>query len=313
MNLFEYTYDLVRQIPSGKVSAYGAVAKALGDPVAARAVGRMMNQNPDPDTMPCFKIVHADGRLGGFGGGIHDKIRRLRDDGVSVHNGKLVDFEHHFFDDFDTTYPLRKLREEQILLSKKVRLVDEHQGIETIAGIDVAYPENEFEEACGAYALFDYRTKQLLDTHVVYGKTEFPFISTYFSYRELPLVGHLMSHVAEKPSVLLLDGNGILHPYRCGFASHAGLTLHLPTIGVAKTLLYGTIKGSSVMISNEPRGYAVSVNRTKPVFVSPGHRVSLARSRTIVRAISRFRNPEPLRVAHQKAKEGLLKHRKLVA
>ena len=49
MNLFEYTYDLARQIPPGKVSTYGAIANALGDKIAARSVGWMMNQNPDPD------------------------------------------------------------------------------------------------------------------------------------------------------------------------------------------------------------------------------------------------------------------------
>ena len=70
MNLFEYTYDLVRQIPDGKISSYGEVAKALGDIVASRAVGRMMNQNPDANTMSCYKIVHSDARLGGFGLGI---------------------------------------------------------------------------------------------------------------------------------------------------------------------------------------------------------------------------------------------------
>ena len=313
MNLFEYTYDLVRQIPPGKVSTYGAVAEALGDPIAARAVGRMMNQNPDPDTMPCYKIVHADGRLGGFGGGISDKIRRLRNDGIHVHNRRLVDFDNHFYDDFRTTYPLRILRAEQISLSKKVQLVDEAQEIDTIAGIDVAYPDSEFEDACGACAIFDYRTKQLIDTHLVYAKTDFPFISTYFSYRELPIVERLMNHVTVKPSVLLLDGNGILHPYRCGFASHAGLRLDIPTIGVAKTLLYGTVKGGLVTINDESRGYALSLKGTKPVFVSPGHLVSLPRSRTIVQTISHFKNPEPLRVAHRCAKEELLEHRELVA
>ena len=313
MNLFEYTYDLVRQIPPGKVSTYGAVAKALGDPIAARAVGRMMNQNPDPDTMPCYKIVHTDGRLGGFGGGINDKIRRLQADGIDVHKGKLVGFEDVLFDDFQSTYPLRKLRKEQISLSKKVRLVDEAEEIETIAGLDVAYPDHEFEDACGVCAIYEYRTKQLLDTHVIYAKTDFPFISTYFAYRELPIVELLMKHVSVKPSVLLLDGNGILHPYRCGFASHTGLRLGIPTIGVAKTLLYGTIKGGRVTINDEPRGYALSLKGTKPVFVSPGHRVSFSRSRAIVKAMSHFKNPEPLRVAHRLAKEGLFEHRELVA
>ena len=64
MNLFENTYDLVRQIPNGKVSTYGNVAKALGDIHAARAVGRMMNQNPNADEMPCFRIVYSDGKIG---------------------------------------------------------------------------------------------------------------------------------------------------------------------------------------------------------------------------------------------------------
>ena len=77
MNLFDYTYDIVRQIPDGNISSYGAVAEALGDKIAARAVGRMMNQNPNADTMPCYKIVHSNGKLGGFGRGIDDKIRRL--------------------------------------------------------------------------------------------------------------------------------------------------------------------------------------------------------------------------------------------
>ena len=75
MNLFEYTYNLVRQIPSGKISSYGAVARALGDIRASRAVGRMMNQNPDPENMPCYKIVHSDGKIGGFGRGINDNVR----------------------------------------------------------------------------------------------------------------------------------------------------------------------------------------------------------------------------------------------
>ena len=109
MNITEYTYYLVKQIPSGRVSTYGAVAKALGNPGYARAVGKMMNKNPDADTMPCFKIINSDGSLGGFGLGINDKIRRLKEDGIDVKNGKIVDFKNVFFNDFKTNYPLKKL------------------------------------------------------------------------------------------------------------------------------------------------------------------------------------------------------------
>lgn len=67
-----------------------------------------MHNNPDADTMPCFKIVKSDGSVGGFGLGIKDKIRRLRQDGIEVKDGKIVDFERVFFDSFTTEYPLKK-------------------------------------------------------------------------------------------------------------------------------------------------------------------------------------------------------------
>ena len=108
MNLTEYTYYLVRQIPAGRDSTYGAVANALGNKGYARAVGKYMNKNPDADTMPCFKIVKSDGSLGGFGLGIADKISRLKEDGIKVKDGKIVDFKKVFFDDFKTDYPLKK-------------------------------------------------------------------------------------------------------------------------------------------------------------------------------------------------------------
>lgn len=310
MNLFEYTYDLVRQIPPGKVSTYGAVANALGDRVAARAVGRMMNQNPDADDMPCFKIVHSDGRLGGFGLGIDDKIRRLHQDSIQVENGKIVDFDQVFFNAFVTDYPLKTLRLEQERLSKRVVLQDSFHAIETVAGVDVAYPDNEFDEACGACVVLDYSTKQVVEESILFSKTEFPFISTYFSYRELPIVQALINKIHSKPSLLLLDGNGIIHPASCGFASHAGVVLNIPTIGVAKTLLYGVVRDAQVIIENEPRGYAFSFKQgIQPVFVSPGHRVSLTTSRDVVRQMSLSKNPEPLRQAHHLAKETLQQSR----
>ena len=162
MNLFEYTYKLVRQIPDGNISSYGAVAKALGDIVASRAVGRMMNQNPDADNMPCYKIVHSDGRLGGFGLGINDKTKRLHQDNISVRDGHIVDFENVLCSDFETDYPLKKLRYEQIELSKKVVLNDDFTSLERVAGIDVTYPKNEFEDCCGTCVVMDYDTKEVI-------------------------------------------------------------------------------------------------------------------------------------------------------
>ncbi len=108
VDVVEYTYFLVRQIPFGKVSSYGAIASALGNKGYSRAVGGFMNRNPNPESMPCFKIVCSDGRLGGFGLGVDDKIRRLGLEGIEVENGHIVNFDQVFFDDFKSDYPLKK-------------------------------------------------------------------------------------------------------------------------------------------------------------------------------------------------------------
>lgn len=307
MNLFEYTYDLVRQIPDGKVSSYGAVAQALGDIIASRAVGRMMNQNPDADSMPCYKIVHSDGRLGGFGLGVADKIRRLNEVNISAKEGKIVDFENKFFDDFKTDYPLKKLRKEQVDLSKKVKLKDDFSKIETVAGIDIAYPKNEFENACGACVVIDYKTKEIIEEKLVSAKTNFPYISTYLSYRELPVVEKLVKNLDSKPTIFMLDGNGVLHPYSFGLASHAGVTLDVPTIGVAKSLLYGRVENNILKIDGKKRGYALSFSKraSKPIYISPGHKVSFDTSLKVVKHLSRYKIPEPLRQAHILAKKNI--------
>jgi deoxyribonuclease V len=307
MNLFEYTYNLVRQIPSGKISSYGAVAEALGDKIAARAVGRMMNQNPDADTMPCFKIVHSDGRLGGFGLGISDKIRRLKEDKINVKQGKIVDFEKVFFNDFKTNYPLKKLRKEQIELSKKVSLIDDFSKIKTVAAVDIAYPENEFDDACGACVVMDFNSKEIVEEQIVFDKINFPYISTYLAYRELPIIKKLINNLKEKPTVFMFDGNGILHPYGIGLASHAGVALNISSIGVAKSFLYGKIKGDIVTIDGKKRGlvFFSSKKIKKPIYISPGNKISFTTSIKIVKNLSTYKIPEPLRLAHILANKNL--------
>jgi deoxyribonuclease V len=306
MNLFEYTYDLVRQIPPGKISTYGGVATALGDIIASRAVGRMMNQNPDADTMPCYKIVYSDGRLGGFGLGSEDKIRRLKEDNIGVKNNKILDFEHVLFQGFKTNYPLQKLRKQQIELGEMIITNDDFEKIETVAGIDVAYPKNEFSNACGACVVINYKTKEVIEEKTLFYKTEFPYIPTYLFYREFPVVKKLIERVESTPSVFMFDGNGILHPHRIGLASHAGLVLDVPTIGVAKSFLYGKIDNNWIKVDNERRGYALSTKRAqKPIYISPGHRISLSTCLRTVRHLSHYKSPEPLRRAHILSKKRL--------
>jgi O-6-methylguanine DNA methyltransferase len=93
-------YEVVKLIPKGKVSSYGTIARAMGVPGAARAIGSIMRANPNPPAIPCHRVVYSDGRLGGFSGRSHipKKARLLRSEGIRIVNGRIVDFSRVFHD-----------------------------------------------------------------------------------------------------------------------------------------------------------------------------------------------------------------------
>jgi deoxyribonuclease V len=303
MDLYQYTYNLVKQIPDGRVSTYGAVAKALGDIRASRAVGRMMNQNPDPDTMPCYKIVYSDGRIGGFAPGKKQKIKRLNKDDIHVKHGKIRHFKTIFFDDFKTSYPLKKYRKKQLSLRKNLKIKDQinESEISTLAGFDVAYPKNDFDKACVAAVIIDYKTKEIIERKTLFQQTRFPYIPTYLTFRETPLIQEVYHTLNTKPSVLMFDGNGILHPFHFGLASHAGVILNQPSIGIAKSLLCGTQrKDNHIEYNDEIIGKALYAHNKvkKPVYVSSGNMITLSTAYKIASTLSTYKHPKPVRQAH---------------
>ncbi len=88
MTFTRRVYALCRQIPRGSIATYGDLARALGSPGAARAVGMAMARNPDAPLVPCHRVVGADGSLHGYQGGLEKKAALLREEGVSVVGGK---------------------------------------------------------------------------------------------------------------------------------------------------------------------------------------------------------------------------------
>ncbi len=176
-----------------------------------------------------------------------------------------------------------------------------------VAGVDVAYTKRH---SIGAVATLDYKTLSVSEVKTAKVKTCFPYIPTLLSFREIPPVVAAVKKLRKIPDVFLVDGQGIAHPYRLGFASHLGLTLNMPTIGVAKSLLCGKIGASNrkgwapILDDAEVIGAAVAKDDRRPVYVSIGHKVSLQRAIDIVRHCSpRYRIPEPIRVAHRIANE----------
>jgi methylated-DNA-[protein]-cysteine S-methyltransferase len=82
----------IKDIPAGRVTTYGLVARALRRPGAARAVGNALNKNPDAPQVPCHRVVKSDGSQGGYAGGAKIKIVLLKKEGVRIINNKIVDF-----------------------------------------------------------------------------------------------------------------------------------------------------------------------------------------------------------------------------
>lgn len=89
-------YEAVKKIPKGHVATYGRIAEMAGDMKMARAVGNALHKNPDPENIPCFRVVNSKGELSGaFAfGGKDEQARRLMEDGVEVADGR-VDLEKY--------------------------------------------------------------------------------------------------------------------------------------------------------------------------------------------------------------------------
>ena len=118
-DLWKETYDLVAQVPEGRVTTYGEVAKALGDIVASRFVGLAMSRNEAIERVPCRRVVQSDGYVGGYtGGGPGKKIELLRGEGIELLESRIVNLDKVLFSDFKSNYPLRKLRKKQIDLKR---------------------------------------------------------------------------------------------------------------------------------------------------------------------------------------------------
>ena len=197
----------------------------------------------------------------------------------------------------------------QLRLSKKLIFEDTlPEAVDYVAGVDVAYLEGT---SVAAVAVLDLSTLSQVEVQVAHVKTCFPYIPTLLSFREIPPAYSAITKLHNKPDVFLVDGQGFAHPYGLGFASHLGLLLDKPTIGVAKSLLCGKVE-QNVEYGWAPLNYkgavigaeVVTKQGTKPVYVSVGHRVSLKRATEIVmECTGKYRLPEPIRRAHIIANE----------
>jgi len=193
---------------------------------------------------------------------------------------------------------LEKLKEEQRKLARKLIFKDDFSDIAKIAGCEILFTS---EEIIAIVVVLDARTLELIDKKFFISKPKIPYIPLFQSYREVPVVVEAINLLKEKPDLIMYDGNGILHPSKLGSASHLGLILDLPTIGVAKKRYFGELKDGYVYVDGEKRGVELRTKEfAKPLCISPGHKISLQTAEKIVRGCLKegSKLPEPLRIAH---------------
>ena len=204
---------------------------------------------------------------------------------------------------------MEKAHAMQRRLSKKVISEDRlPRKIRCVAGVDVAYARGV---SVGAVAVLDSDSLLLIESQMARCKTRFPYIPTLLSFREIPPVFLAVKKLKVQPDVFLVDGQGVAHPFRFGFASHLGLVIDRPTVGVAKSLLCGEVgkfnDGGWAPIIDKGAVIGAAVRTLfgeKPIYVSIGHKVSLDKAIIVVRHCARGKRiPEPILKAHVIANE----------
>src|SRR3989344_9007191 len=143
-----------------------------------------------------------------------------------------------------------RLKEEQLKLAKKVVISDSFEKLKLVAGVDCAYSQ---DDVIAAIVLCDYKTMEVKEKVFAILKVKIPYLQGFLAYREGPAISEAYDKLENKPDLMIFDGNGILHPRRIGLASHMGVLLDIASIGIAKQLLVGEIKGKKVYVEKEAR------------------------------------------------------------
>ncbi len=190
---------------------------------------------------------------------------------------------------------------EEDITSKKYRI---------FAGIDVAYQENQ---GFAGLILFDSEQNKIIEKHTLMDSVNFPYRSTYFSFREGPIILRLLETIEiSKIDLLLLNGHGLMHP-RIGLASHIGYLLNIPTIGIATNYLIGSFNEKNlekdeyhnIYDGDKIIGIAYKSHKNmKPIYLSVGHNISLMTAfNQLKKLIFNEKLPKPLIEAHNLANE----------
>ncbi|MAG01902.1 endonuclease V [Candidatus Pacearchaeota archaeon] len=200
-----------------------------------------------------------------------------------------------------------KLEEEQLKLTKDLEIKDkiDFSLIERYGGIDTSFVGNKIL-SCIIVCDKNY---EIIDKAYFLDKIKFPYFPGFRNYRELPAMISAFEKLNEKPDIVFVSGQGIMHD-RLGLASHFGLSTNRPTIGVSNSLVNCNVKeeadGEKINKKNKQVGITLtSKPGSRPMYISPGNHISIEKSYEISKDLINppHKKPEPLHLAGKYARE----------
>jgi len=208
---------------------------------------------------------------------------------------------------------LEELKKIQTECGKKINETDtiDVNKVRYIAGMDLTFKDLKSNptEALVSLVVVDTQSLQPVEVVIHRTKVNFPYIPTFLAFRELPPLLEVYDKSKIKPDLFFIDGQGKIHPRRCGIAAHFGVETGTVAVGVAKSHLYGKYtppcekRGCLSYVKDPKTGEVLGAvvrtkTKTQPVFVSVGNNISLPSAVKLVLKTSKYRIPEPTRLAH---------------
>lgn len=194
----------------------------------------------------------------------------------------------------------------QRYLSKKVILEDSYDRISKIVAVDSSFSKKE-NKIIAVAALFEYPSLKMISYQYIVDDIKIPYIPGLLAFREAPYYIKLLRNMVF--DMIMVDGHGIAHPRFLGIASHIGVVLDKPSIGVAKKRLFGDIieiEGKTLILDRKS-GRVLGVvleSRGRRLYVSPGHRITVSSASIFVKStLKGYYLPLPLHVTDRLTKE----------
>jgi deoxyribonuclease V len=200
-------------------------------------------------------------------------------------------------------FDIDNLEKEQIKLSKEIITRDDYKKITKVAGFGRAFLSNKI---LAVVTVFDYRTKKIIESKFSVSELEFPYIPGLLSYRESKALIDAYNKLENEPDIVIVPAHGLLHPRKFGMASHIGLLIDKPAIGISKHLICGKVEEGKIYIEKSIVGSVIKTKEhSNPIYLSIGHKISLGSAIDIIKRLTLYphKMPEPLHEANKIAKK----------